>query len=129
MVGAFLIAIATQHAQAVANVTWRIGEHNKEVFALFAGISARLQRMETSLYERTCQSHTPPGLQHVTGSTQIKDHNQIEKRVELLENVYVLTDWEALETVADSMTVVSSSRASIEQSEGEKSLAETAWTT
>ena len=90
-------------------------QHNSQVLSLLGDISTRLHHIETVL-GAAC---APSSLRLGARTDQAVDDNQIVKRVELLEKVYVLTDWNALEIASDSMAALSTSRDTTGQPEDE----------
>ena len=66
-------------------------QYNQHVLSLLEDILKRLQELELA----TAAPPAPPGLD-----------GGIVERVELLEKVYVLTDWQALEHAAKAKTAL-----------------------
>ena len=84
-------------------------EHNHRVYTFLEEILARLSSIEAAVNARPDAIPAPPGLQSTSEDGDSKNNTKLVDRIELLEKVYVLTDWEALESTCDALSTSTTS--------------------
>ena len=87
-------------------------EHNRKVTGLLEEILQRLQSVESALSKHTLPVFAPPGLEMSALSDAEVGAGKMEilDRIEILEKVYVLTDWTALESACEMISTSAASR-------------------
>ena len=79
-------------------------EYEQQMLTLLLEITERLLSVEKALARCTISSSAPPGLETSNQRIDGTQDTLLTDRVALLEKVYVLTDWEALESACNAVT-------------------------